>query len=67
MSEINPHGFARIRDLPVEDRRRFWAWVEEQTRPIIEDGEGNELPESEQDGYWKHDYTRWKEGTWVWD
>ena len=47
----------RIRDLPEHEREPFLVWLEGQTRPLIGD-----LPMEEQDGYYRWDYDRWKQG-----
>ena len=49
--------FSRIRDLPTEEQAPFKKWLSGQTCPWI-DG----LPPEEQDGYYEHDYQRWKNG-----
>lgn len=48
----------RIRDLPVEEREPFKAWLTHQTRPIADET----LPRSEWDWYYPWDYARWKQG-----
>lgn len=47
----------RIRDLPKDERRSFSQWLAGQTRPMIQGA-----PMDEQDGYYQHDYNRWKAG-----
>lgn len=50
-------GWLRIRDLPPEDQASFKDWLVGQTTPEIPG-----LPDEEQDGYYQHDYIRWKAG-----
>lgn len=45
----------RLRDLPENEREVFGRWLTGQTCPVIQ-GE----PDSEQDGYYQHDYETWK-------
>ena len=45
----------RIRDLPKEEQEPFSKWLYGQTCPFLE---GEEI----QDGYYSHDYDRWKLG-----
>jgi hypothetical protein len=45
----------RVRDLPEVERAPFTEWLVGQTRPML-DG----IPMEEQDGYYDHDYRRWK-------
>jgi hypothetical protein len=56
----------RIQDLPEPERVPFHVWLTGQTRPVLDD-----LPMGEQDGYYPHDYVRWKHyletGLEVWD
>lgn len=47
----------RIRDLPEEERAPFAAWLYGQTCPMIAG-----VPPEGQDGYYRHDYERWKAG-----
>jgi hypothetical protein len=47
----------RIRDLPGDEWEPFLAWLYGQTCPAIEG-----VPPGEQDGYFAHDYARWKAG-----
>ena len=49
------NDWPRIRNLPESERAEFEKYLEGQTRPWI-DG----LPANEQDGYYEHDYDRWK-------
>lgn len=56
-TKSNTQQWPRIRDLPADERRPFTQWLEHQTRPWIE-GESDE----NQDGYYSHDYDRWKKG-----
>ncbi len=46
----------RVRDLPESERQPFEQWLTGKTRPWL-DGE----PETEQDGYFYWEYSRWRE------
>lgn len=48
--------WARIRELPVDEQAPFARWIRDQTRPLIDD-----VPDDEQDAYYRHDYELWKE------
>lgn len=45
----------RLRDLPETERSQFFAWLRGQTIPVL-----NGVPDSQQDGFYLHDYRRWK-------
>lgn len=45
----------RLRDLPETERSQFYVWLRGQTIPCF-DG----VPDAEQDGFYLHDYRRWK-------
>lgn len=49
------YNFPRIRDLPEQERESFCRWLSGQTVPWFDN-----LPISEQDGYFRWDYMRWK-------
>ena len=49
-------NWPRIRDLPERDRGPFGKWLSGQSRPVI-----GGIREDEQDGFFQHDYERWRE------
>ena len=51
-------NWPRTRDLPEAEREPFEAWLTHfgATRPMI-----NNVPMSEQDGYFEADYKKWRE------
>jgi hypothetical protein len=44
-----------IRNLPEVEQGVFAHWLFTQTRPLLRD-----VPDSEQDAYYQHDYDLWK-------
>lgn len=50
---MNP---VRIRDLPLEERAPFSAWLKHQACPMLPG-----VPDEEQDGAYMWDYQRWLE------
>ena len=48
----------RIKDLPESEHEPFKKFLEGQTCPEIPG-----VPMAEQDGYYTHDYLRWKAGS----
>jgi hypothetical protein len=59
---MNEPQWPRVSELPEDEREPFTNWLVGQTRPMIEG-----IPMDEQDGYYEHDYRRWKSGCKIWD
>ena len=55
--EFVRNDWPRIKDLPIEEQEPFREWLQGQTCPVIED-----VPFEESDGYYDHNYKRWKAG-----
>lgn len=57
---VLPLQWPRICDLPAHEQIPFEKWLTGQTRPMLE----NISPTDDfgQDGYYDHDYRRWKAG-----
>jgi hypothetical protein len=50
-------GWPRLRDIPDNERAPFDAWLDGQTRPLV-----NSVPDEDQDFYYPWDFDRWKAG-----